>query len=98
MNTELYFPREGKSFAQTSEKAFEKTVKELSEIDVSILFKTEVNLSRESIQQALKETTTGSEKIDLIFIADALKSSDKKEANEIAASLGIEGKLTPFEA
>ena len=50
MNTELYFPREGKSFAQTSEKAFEKTVKELSEIDVSILFKTEVNLSRESIQ------------------------------------------------
>ena len=97
MNTELYFPREGSSFALTTEKSFEKTVKELSEIDVSILFKTEINLTKESMQQALNESISGSDKIDLIMIADALKSCDKENAAETAKALGLGSKITAFE-
>ena len=73
MNTELYFPREGGSFPQTTEKAFESTVKKLSDMDITILFKTEVNLNKESITQALKETTSGSEKIDVVFKGSSRK-------------------------
>ena len=98
MNTELYFPREGGSFPQTTEKAFESTVKKLSDMDITILFKTEVNLNKESIAQALKETTSGSEKIDVVFIADVLSSTDKEAAKAAAESIGLDGKLTKITA
>lgn len=97
MNTELYFPREGKSYPLTTEKAFERTVKKLSDIDVTILFKTEVNLTKESIAQALRETTNGSEQIDLVVIADAVNTTEKDVAQALAADFGIDGKLRPLE-
>lgn len=97
MNTELYFPREGRSFSLTTEKAFEKTVKKLSDTDITILFKTEVNLTKESITQAVNETTKGSEQIDLIVIADAVDTKDKDAAQASAANFGIDAKLKPLE-
>ena len=49
MNAEIYFPREGRAFGQTAEKNFDETVKKLNDINVNIIYKTEVNLTEKSI-------------------------------------------------
>lgn len=91
MYTELYFPRDGKSFSKTTDKDFEGTVKQLSELDINIIYKTEVNLTKESISQALKETSSGEDLIDLIMIADAVKEDDIEKARALLEELGISG-------
>lgn len=97
MNVEIYFPREGTSFAQTSDKSFENTVKKLGNIDVNIIYKTEVNLNSDSIGDALKVTDSGEDKIEMIVIADALKETTSEKAKEFFENLGIIGKVRNFE-
>ena len=98
MNTELYFPRSGKAFAETSKKIFEDVVKLLSESDVNIIFKTEINLTKDSVSEALNETLSGDDKIDFIITADALKSSDLEEAQKLLEEIGVTGKLRKITA
>lgn len=98
MNTELYFPRSGKSFSRTSERSFEETVKQLGEADINIFYKTEINLTKSGVAEALKESTGGSEKIDLIFIADAFKKDDPEEIAHLLEELGLKGKASRSEA
>ena len=54
MNAEIYFPRNGKAFGQTSEKSFEATIKKLGSVNVNIIYKTEINLTEDSIKEALR--------------------------------------------
>ena len=93
MNTELYFPREGTSFPKTTEKEFDSKVRQLSEMDINIVYKTEIDLTKESFREALKETTSGDEKIELVMIADALDSDSQDRAQELLDELDISGKL-----
>ena len=98
MNSELYFPRNGKSFAKTSEMDFEDTVKMLGDIDINIIYKTEINLTQESFTDALEESAGGSEKIHLVVVADAFRKNDQEKAMEGFRELGIEGKIKKIEA
>ncbi len=99
MNSELYFPRNGKSFAETSEMDFEDTVKLLGDIDINIIFKTEINLTKESVIDALEESSGGSDKIHLIAVADAFTDPDQDKVQRFVNNeLGIEGKLKKIEA
>ena len=93
MNTELYFPREGTSFPKTAEKDFDNRVRQLSDMDINIVYKTEVDLTKKSIHEALKETSSGDEKIELVMIADALESDSQESAQELLDKLEISGKL-----
>lgn len=93
MNTELYFPRGGKAFTESSRKEFDDAVKLLGESDVNIIFKTEINLTKESVSEALDETLSGDDKIDFVITADALKSSDSAEAEKLLKEIGLTGKL-----
>lgn len=97
MNAEIYFPREGKSFGQTSEKNFEKTIKKLNDIDVNIIYKTEINLTEKSLLEALKVTDSGNEKIAMVFIADALSDDNAEKAKEFFSSIGVIGKIKRIE-
>ena len=98
MNAEIYFPREGKSFGQTSGKSFENTIKKLNEIDVNIIYKTEVNLNEKSIADALSVTESGDERIGMIFVADALSSDSYEQAKQFFESIGVVGKIKKAEA
>ena len=98
MNAEIYFPRNGKAFGQTSEKSFENTIKKLGDINVNIIYKTEVNLTEQSISEALSVSNSGDEKIGIIFIADALSEDSTEKAKEILESVGIIGKIKRYEA
>ena len=93
MNAEIYFPRNGKAFGRTSEKSFEDTIKKLNSMNVNIIYKTEINLTEESIREALKVTETGDDKIGLIFIADALTADDEQQAKALFESFGVIGKI-----
>lgn len=97
MNAEIYFPREGKSFAQTSEKSFENTIKKLNEIDVNIIYKTEINLNSTSLNDALKVTDSEDEKISLVIIADGIKEDNPDKAKELFESIGIIEKVRHIE-
>lgn len=98
MNAELYLPKEGKAFAKTSDNAFEENVKLLSDLDVNIIYKTEINMTKSSIEEALRETKSGEDKIDLVIIADALKSNSKDDALKLFEELGINEKIKTIEA
>lgn len=98
MNSELYFPRNGKSFAKTSEMDFEDTVKLLGDVDINIIYKTEINLTQESFTDALEESSAGDEKIHLIVVADAFRKHDQEKAIEGFRELGVEGKIKKIEA
>jgi len=93
VNAEIYFPRNGKAFGRTSEKSFEDTIKKLNGMNVNIIYKTEINLTEESIREALKVTETGDDKIGLIFIADALTADDEQQAKALFESFGVIGKI-----
>ena len=98
MNAEIYFPREGKSFGQTSEKNFDETIRKLNDINVNIIYKTEINLNEKSISEALKVSESGDEKIGLILIADVLSEDSSEKAKEFFESIGILGKIQRIEA
>ncbi len=98
MNAEIYFPRNGKAFGQTSETSFENTIKKLGELNVNIIYKTEINLTEDSITEALKVSDSGDERIGMIFIADALSEDDPEKAKEFFESIGIIGKVRRIEA
>ena len=98
MNAEIYFPREGKSFGQTAEKNFDETIRKLNEINVNIIYKTEVNLNEKSISEALKVSESGDEKIGLIMIADVLSEDSADKAKEFFEGIGILGKIQRIEA
>ena len=98
MNAEIYFPREGKAFGQTSEKNFDETIRKLNDINVNIIYKTEINLNEKSISEALKVSESGDEKIGLILIADVLSEDSSEKAKEFFESIGILGKIQRIEA
>ena len=98
MNAEIYFPREGKAFGQTSEKSFDDTVKKLNDMNVNIIYKTEVNLTEKSIAEALKVSESGDEKIGLIMIADVLSEDSEEKAKQFFESIGILGKIRRIQA
>ncbi len=98
MNAEIYFPRNGKAFGQTSEKSFEDTVKKLNSMNVNIIYKTEVNLTADSIVEALKVSESGEEKIGIIFIADVLTEDDPEKAKSFFESIGILSKVRRIES
>lgn len=98
MNAEIYFPREGKSFGQTSGKEFEETIKKLNEIDVNIIYKTEVNLNERSITDALAVTESGDERIGMVIIADVLEEDSEEKAKNFMEGIGIVGKIKRVEA
>ena len=93
MNTELYFPRSGSSFAKTTESSFDTVVRKLSGMDINIIYKTEINLTASGIADALKESIGGSDKIELILIADALDSTDQSAAEKLLDGLEIHGRI-----
>ncbi len=97
MNAEIYFPRSGKAFGTTSEKSFESTIKKLNGMNVNIIYKTEINLTRESIVEALKVSDSGDDKIGLIFVADVLTADSEKQARDIFELAGIIGKVKRIE-
>lgn len=94
----MYFPRNGKSFSRTSELDFEDTVKLLGEIDINIIYKTEISLTKESLTDALEESSGGSDKIHLIAVADAFSEPDENKVGAFLNDLGIEGKIKKIEA
>ena len=98
MNSELYFPRNGKSFSKTSEVDFEDTVKLLGDIDINVIFKTEINLTKESINDALEESSSGNDKIHLVVVADSFSDPDQEKVQDIIENLGIESKIKKIEA
>ena len=98
MNAEIYFPREGKSFGCTSEKGFEEAVKGLNDIDVNIIYKTEINLTEKSLSEALKVTDSGNDKINMVLIADTLSDDSPEKAKEFFSSIGIVGKVKRIDA
>lgn len=98
MNAEIYFPREGTSFGQTSDKNFDDVIKKLNEMDVNIIYKTEVNLNKKSISDALAVTESGDERIGMIFIADAIDEDSPEKAKEFLDGMGIVGKIKRTEA
>ena len=98
MNAELYLRRDGKTFAKTAESAFEGTVKLLGEIDVNIIYKTEISMTKSSVSEALKETKSGEDKIDLVIIADALETNNKDDAKKLFEELGINERIKTIEA
>ena len=98
MNAEIYFPRNGKAFGQTADKSFEETIKKLNGINVNIIYKTEINLTGESIAEALKVSDSGEEKIGIIFIADAMPYDSAQRAQEFFESIGIISKVKRVEA
>ena len=97
MNAEIYFPRNGKAFGQTSERSFEVTIKKLTAENVNIIYKTEINLTEDSIKEALRVSDSGEEKIGMIFIADALSEDDPDKAKEFFESIGVIGKVNKLE-
>ena len=98
MNAEIYFPRNGKAFGQTSEKSFETAIKKLTSVNVNIIYKTEINLTEESISEALKVSDSGEEKIGMIFVADALTEDDPEKAREFFEGIGILSKVKRLES
>ncbi len=98
MNAELYLPKDGKAIDKTSDNDFEGTVKLLSDMDVNIIYKTEVSMTRASITEALRETKSGEDKIDLVMIADAINSDNKDDAVKLFEELGIDQKIKTIEA
>ncbi len=98
MNAELYLPKDGKVFAKTSDDAFEESVKLLSDIDINIIYKTEINMTKASVTEALRETKSGEDKIDLVIIADALNSDSSEDAAKLFEKLGINEKIKTIEA
>ena len=98
MNAEIYFPRNGMAFGQTSEKSFEETIKKLSNSNVNIIYKTEINLTEDSIVEALKVTESGDDKIGLVFIADVLESDNAQKAKKFFEDIGVTGKVRRIEA
>ena len=98
MNAEIYFPRNGKAFGQTSERSFEVTIKKLTAENVNIIYKTEINLTEDSIKEALRVSDSGEEKIGMIFIADALSEDDPDKAKEFFESIGVIGKVNKLES
>lgn len=92
MNAEIYFPRSGKAFGQVKDKSFEATVRKLSEIHVNIIYKTEINLTVESVTEALRVSESGDDKIGMIFMADTLEKDSPEDARDFFESLGIVGK------
>ncbi len=98
MNAEIYFPRNGKAFGQTSDKSFEATIKKLNGINVNIIYKTEINLTEESINEALRVSESGDERIGIIFIADALSKDSTREAEQFFENAGIISKVKRIES
>ena len=98
MNAEIYFPRNGKAFGQTSEKSFETAIKKLTSVNVNIIYKTEINLTEESISEALKVSDSGEEKIGMFFVADALTEDDPEKAREFFEGIGILSKVKRLES
>ncbi|MBQ9462008.1 MAG: class B sortase, partial [Clostridia bacterium] len=98
MNAEIYFPRNGKAFGQTSERSFETTIKKLTSVNVNIIYKTEINLTEESISEALRVSDSGDEKIGMIFVADALTEDDPQKVKDFFESIGILGKVKRLES
>ena len=98
MNAELYLPKDGKVFSKTSDNAFEESVKLLSDIDINIIYKTEINMTKASVTEALRETKSGEDKIDLVIIADALNSDSSEDAAKLFEKLGINEKIKTIEA
>ena len=66
MNAEIYFPRNGKAFGQTADKGFEDTITKLNSIQVNIIYKTEINLTGESMAEALRVTDSGEDKMRIL--------------------------------
>lgn len=97
MKAEIYFPREGSSFAKTLENEFEDTLKKLSEVDVNIIYKTEINLKSQSILEALKVTDSGNENISLVVVADGVKEDNIDKTKEFFESIGIIEKVKRVE-
>ncbi len=97
MNAEIYFPREGKSFVNTSDKAFENTIKRLNGINVNIIYKTEVNLTEKSLIDALKVTDSGNEQIGLVIIADGIQEDSIEKAQEFFKNIGVIEKVKRIE-
>ena len=98
MNAEIYFPRNGKAFGQTADKSFEETIKKLNGINVNIIYKTEINLTEESMMEALKVSDSGDEKIGLIFVADAMMKDSSQQAQEFFENIGVIGKVKRVES
>ena len=97
MNAEIYFPRNGRAFGQTSGQSFDDTIKKLGELKINIIYKTEINLTSDSVSEALSVSESGDEKIGMIFIADILSSDSEENAEEVLSSIGLVGKLKRYE-
>ena len=97
MNAEIYFPRNGRSFDQTTSKRFDSTIKKLSDINLNIIYKTEIDLTENSISEALSVSESGDEKIGIIFIADAITEDSEEKAREIFDNFGMIDNIKRYE-
>ncbi len=89
MNAEIYFPREGTSFAQTTEDEFDNTIKKLNSIGFNVMYKTEINMNKASVEEAFKVTDSGSDNISFVVISDAVEEDDADKAAELLKNIGI---------
>lgn len=98
MNAEIYFPREGYSLEASKTESFDNAVKKLAELDVQVMYKTEISIFGESISSALHVSAEGDDKIEMILIADVLNSDSKDEATAFFKTIGITKKINRLSA
>lgn len=89
MNAEIYLIRGGSAASECGTDDFNKQMKSLSEHNICVLYKTAVDNSEQSMKQALEMSLNDEEGIDLIVVADALKESNKENAEEFFAGFQI---------
>ena len=64
---------------------------------MNILYKTEIDLTEHSISEALSVSESGDEKINSIFIADAINEDSEEKAREIFDNFGMVDNVKRYE-
>lgn len=89
MNSEIYLVRGGSAASDCESETFNKQMKALSEHNICALYKTAVDNSEESLNQALKMTLSDEEEIELVIVADAIEEGTKENAEKFFSNLGV---------
>lgn len=89
MNAEIYFKSGSKTLEELETEEFKNKIKELSNDNVCVLYKTETSFAEGSLKKAVEQSQNDEEGIDLIIIADALLSDSRDEAEEFFKKMGI---------
>lgn len=89
MNAEIYLVRGGSAASNCDSEAFNKQMKALSEHNICALYKTAVDNSEKSLNQAIKMTLSDEEGIELVIVADAIQEGTKENAEKFFSNLDV---------